>query len=110
MPLHTDKNHVAEAALVKLAREKEEERAGLLAPKPLREAAQNPITEHLNDYVADLKAQGCSRKHVALAKNRPFRLCSQCGWTMLGDISSDAFNRWRAGRRSRPKRSTNTSR
>ncbi len=40
VPLHTDKKHVAEATLNRLLREKEDELAGLLAPKPLRDAAQ----------------------------------------------------------------------
>ena len=96
VPLHTDKRYIAETKLHRLIREKEEELAGLLAPKPLRDGVQKPIQEHLADYVADLAAQRRSKKHVALAKNRISRLCGQCGWEMLSDISSDDFNRWRA--------------
>ena len=63
--LGTQKKHVAQAILKKLVREKEEELAGLLAPKALRDAAQKPIADHLADYVADLTAMQRSRKHLA---------------------------------------------
>jgi hypothetical protein len=78
--LDTDKRHVAVTNLAKLVSEQEAELAGLLAPKPLRDAAQKTLAEHLKDYVADLSAQKCSKKHVALARNRVQRLCTQCGW------------------------------
>ncbi len=94
--LGTQKKHVAQAILKKLVREKEEELAGLLAPKALRDAAQKPIADHLADYVADLTAMQRSRKHLAYTRNRIGRLCEECGWQLLRDISSDAFNRWRA--------------
>ncbi len=103
VPLHTDKKHVAEAALAKLVREMEEERAGLIAPRPLREAVQKPLLKHLDDYVADLTAQGRSKKHVALAQNRTKRLCQQCGWHALVDVTSDSFNRWRTKQKFAPK-------
>jgi integrase len=94
--LDTDKRHVAEAKLTQLTTEKEAEQGGWLAPKPLREAAQKALAEHLQDYVADLAAQNCSRKHVAVARNRVLRLCQQCGWAKPCDVTSDSFNGWRA--------------
>lgn len=96
VPLRTPYKHVAESALARLVREREEELAGILAPRAQREASSRPIHEHLADYVADLAGRGRSRKHVALARNRVTRLCEQCGWKQLGDISSDGFNLWRA--------------
>jgi integrase len=97
--LRTDKKHVAEANLNKLVREQEEELAGLLAPKPLRDAALKPISAHLVDYVGDLAAMQRSRKHLAFTRNRITRLCKECGWRLLRDISSDGFNRWRAAQK-----------
>ena len=96
VPLHTPYRHVAEANLRKIVRELSEESAGLLAPKPLREAALKSIAEHLADYVADLAALKRSRKHVAFTRNRITRLCQQCGWKLLRDINADGFIKWRA--------------
>jgi len=101
--LATDKRHVAEAKLTKLFAEREAEIAGLLAPKPLRDAAQKALADHLKDYVADLSAQGRSKKHVALARNRVQRLCQQCGWMKPSDVTSDSFNAWRAKQKLAPK-------
>jgi integrase len=101
--LDTDKRHVAETKLTQLVTEQEAELAGLLAPKPLRDAAQKTLAEHLKDYVADLSAQKCSKKHVALARNRVRRLCQQCGWVKPCDATSDGFNSWRAKQKLAPK-------
>ena len=100
VPLGTEKKNVAEAMLKRLVREHEEELVGLIGPKSLRDAAQKPIVEHLADYVADLSAMQRSRKHLAFTRNRITRLCVECGWRFLRDISSDGFNRWRAAQRS----------
>lgn len=103
VPLHTDKKHVAEAALQKLVREEEDQLAGLAAPKPLRDAAKTPIAAHLANYVADLTAMQRSRKHLAYTRNRIGRLCDECGWQRLSDITSDGFNRWRSQQTLGPK-------
>ena len=94
--LYTDKKHIAQAKLNLIVTEKEAEMCGLLAPRSLRDGAQKSIVAHLQDYAADLAAKGCTRKHVSVARNRITRLCEQCGWSRLVDISSDKFNAWRA--------------
>jgi integrase len=96
VPLRTDKKHVAVAKLGRLIREKEEEGAGLLAPKALRDSAVKPIAEHLADYVAHLRSLSRTRKHLAFTKNRILRLCEACGWRMLRDVSADGYNHWAA--------------
>ena len=103
VPLHTEIKHVAEAKLRQLVREQQEELAGLLPSKSIRDAAQKPLAEHLKDYVADLTARCRSKKHVAVARNRIARLCAQCGWIRLSDVSSDSFNRWRVKQSHSPK-------
>jgi len=97
VPLRTDKKHVAEAKLTKLIREQEDELVGFLGPKPLRDAAQKPIVDHLAEHVANLAALKRSPKHVAFTRNRITRICQQCGWKLLRDITADGFTRWRAG-------------
>jgi integrase len=95
VPLGTPYKHVAEAKLRDLVREREEELAGLNAPKLLRDAALKPIAEHLADHVANLVALRRSAKHVAFTRNRIKRLCEQCGWRLVRDITADGFTRWR---------------
>ena len=95
--LRVAQKDIAEAKLRNIVRDAEAELAGLIAPKPLRDAAQASIETHLADYTADLTAQGCSKKHVALSGNRVRRLCAECGWKLLRDVSADGFSRWRAG-------------
>jgi integrase len=41
-----------------------------------------------------------SRKHLAFTRNRITRLCEECGWRFLREITSDGFNRWRAAQKS----------
>lgn len=101
--LRVEQKELADAKLQKLVREKEQELLGWLPPKPLRDAAQSPITEHLAEYVEDLAAQGFSKKHVALSRNRVQRLCNECGWRLLRDITPDGFTRWRARQSFAPK-------
>jgi integrase len=94
--LKTDKKHVAIAKLDRLVRTREEELAGLLPPKPLRDGALKPIVEHLVEHLAYLKSQGVTRKHLALTRNRILRLCGACSWRLLRDISADGFSGWAA--------------
>src|SRR6185312_2381825 len=94
--LRTDKRHVAVAKLDQRIREEEEEQVGLIAPKRLRDAAKEPLAEHLAEYVAHLRSLSRSRKHLAFTRNRILRLCEACGWRLLRDVSSDGFNRWAA--------------
>ena len=63
--LKTPFRHVAEENLKRIVREREEELAGLIAAKPLRDAAERPLAEHLAEFLADLKARGRCRSHVA---------------------------------------------
>jgi integrase len=96
VPLHTEYRHVAEAKLRQLVRQKEEELAGIAAPKTLLDAAKCPVTDHLTEYVADVRARSRSKKHVSLVGNRIARLAAQCGWKRICDITADSFVRWRA--------------
>ncbi len=55
IPLGTDDKQVAEKKLAQIIAEKERERAGIIAPKAQRTAAQKRLEEHLADFIADLK-------------------------------------------------------
>jgi len=79
--------------------EKKQEETGILPPKPLREAAQRPLGEHLADFVADLEALGRSDKHVANIQHRVRELIQQCQWDLSGTVTADAFQEWRRRQR-----------
>jgi integrase len=98
--LQTSDKMVAEKKLTDIVREKERERAGILAPKLQRESAQKPLAAHLDDFVADLHALGRSPSHIAHVATRVRRQLKECGWLHTSDISADRYTAWRASQHS----------
>src|ERR1035437_5133701 len=96
VPLRTNLKEVAETKLRLLIEEKERELAGLLDPKPLRDAAQKSLALHHADFVASLVARGRNKDHVIHARNRLIRLFEECGWRQLKDLSPDGLEKWLA--------------
>ncbi len=103
VPLDTKDKQVARKLLNDLVREKQQERAGIIAPKPLRDAASNPLAEHLADYVADLAAKGRDEMYVYNVEHRCLRLTNECGWKFAKDVTPDSFVTWRAKQTKAPK-------
>ncbi|MEI6166468.1 MAG: site-specific integrase [bacterium] len=98
----TDKQ-VAEQKAAALVREVEREGVGLILPKPMRLAASRPLTEHVEEYIKDLTVLGRSEKHINLVESRVRRLLTECGWSVLGEITADSFQTWRAKQKAAPK-------
>jgi integrase len=98
--LQTSDKMVAEKKLTDIVREKERERAGILAPKLQREAAQKPLAAHLDDFVADLHALGRSPSYIAHIASRVRRQLEECSLRNAGDISADRYTAWRASQHS----------
>jgi integrase len=96
LPLHTTDKQLANQKLLAVVRQREKELAGLTGRKPLREAAQSPLLNHLNDYLADLRAGKRSESHVKHLEARIRRLFHECRWEHLRDVSADGFMMWRA--------------
>jgi integrase len=94
--LKTTDRQVAEKMLADRVRELERERAGLIAPRLEREAAQQPLSKHQEDFVADLVALGRTKKYSKLVMARFTRLAAECKWKMPGDITTNSFVSWRA--------------
>ena len=102
MPAHryrslgvTDKEVALEVAK-EFKREFEAEKAGILLPKPLREAAHKALAEHLDEYLADLRSRGKTGrrgKGLVQIRNRLQRLVNECGWNALNAITPDSFVR-----------------
>lgn len=101
--LHTTDKRVAEKRLREIVEEREREAAGILSPKPQREAAGRPLADHLKDYLADMKARQRSQAHTKHVRLRLNRLLHECGWTLPKDVSADSFMMWRAKETTSPK-------
>src|SRR5690606_493001 len=68
--LEPSDKRVADQKLQALIRQAEQEFAGIVAPKPLIEAAKRPMVDHLREYIADLRARGLSRQYIVRVENR----------------------------------------
>ena len=78
--------------------EKEREAAGIIEPKFVRDAAQRPLTAHLNEYEADLVRRGRAGRGgrgASLLKARIVRLMNDCRWKLAGNVTPDSFTTWR---------------
>ena len=80
----------------KLVQQLEQEGAGIISPKLMRDAAQTPIVDHLKAFLADIKAKGRSKNTLSKYGNCIPKLCKRCGWVMVRDITSQSFCQWRA--------------
>ena len=74
----------------------EKELHGLIPAKTLREASQASLTQHLKDFIGDLKAKGRNTQYIAEFENRMELLMEQCGWRSLQDVTADSFVKWRS--------------
>ena len=90
------------AAKLELAQARGE--VGLVNPH--KASLAKPITEHVADYVADLKAKGCSKMYVYNAEKRLAVLAEDAGWSTLRDITAESFMRWRGEAKAAPRLST----
>jgi integrase len=93
--LSTSDKQVAQKRQADLVTEMERERAGLVAPRSLRDAAQKLLSEHLEDLLADLRAQGKGEKYLANIEHRVGTLIQGCGWKSARDVTADSFQNWR---------------
>ena len=95
--LGTSDKQVAEKRQTEWLREKQHERDGLILPKPLRDAAQRKLTEHLEDFLGDMRRRGKSEKYLANLQFRVGALIPGCGWNTVKDVTADSFQTWRRG-------------
>ena len=66
--LGTSDKQVAEKNRAGLLRQREHERAGFIPPKAARDAAQRSLSEHLNEFLGDMRRRGKSDKYLANLK------------------------------------------
>src|ERR1035438_5298423 len=96
--LGTTDLQVAHKLAQEFIQEKEREAAGVIEAKPMRDAAQRPLLEHLNDYEADLVTRGRAGRGgrgASLLKARIVRLMNDCRWKLACNVTPDSFITWR---------------
>ncbi|MEZ5413277.1 MAG: site-specific integrase [Opitutaceae bacterium] len=94
--LHTPDREIALKRLREIVLEKQREREGIVAPKPVRDAAAASLADLITSYDQNLKGVGRASKHVHDTVTRLRRIVSETGWSRLMDIRSDEFTAWRA--------------
>ena len=93
--LRTSDKQVAEKRRAESLRERQHERDGLIMAKPLRDAAQRKLTEHLDDFVGNLRRCGGCDKYLLNLEYRIKRLITECCWDTVKEVNSDSFQKWR---------------
>jgi integrase len=105
MALRTSKKHHAEELLKRYVEDLENELLGFGKPKAMRDTAALPIEKMLTVYRSELEARGRGGKHASAVFHGISRVCVECGWKRLGDITAEAVGRWRARQAMAPKTS-----
>ena len=94
--LHTSDKQVAEKKAREFIEELEREHAGLIPARTVRVSADKSLEVHLDNFASDLRAQGRDRMYVYNVEKRLAKLCKECGWKVIRDITADSFQAWRA--------------
>ncbi len=101
--LDTTDKRIADQRLGAYVRELQEEAAGIIKPRGIREGAAKPLAGHLDAFKADLRAKGRSAKYVENVGHWITRLQTECGWVYLRDVTAESFMAWRAKQAKAPK-------
>lgn len=94
--LQTSDKQVAERKADEFLRELQQEEAGVIPPKARREAVIRPLSKHIEDYASDLRSAGRDEGYVYTVEKRLLKLCVECGWKLIRDVTADSFQAWRA--------------
>ena len=92
--LERSDKQAAEKRRGELLREKQHERDGLILPKPLRDAAQRKLAEHLQDFLGDVGRRGNCVKYLTNVEYRVGKMITGCGWNTLKDVTADSCQKW----------------
>jgi len=76
--LQTADKQVAEQKLREIIKEKELERAGILAPKLERDSANKLLSVHLEEFIGDLKIKGRNERYCKGVKSNIKRILAEC--------------------------------
>ncbi len=101
--LGTSDKQTAEKLQTERVAEFERERAGILAPKPMRDAASCELPKLIQEFVQDVRARGKAVRYADNLETRLVKLATECGWRRLRDVTPESFVAWRAIQRLSPK-------
>jgi len=101
--LGTSDKQTAERLRSEKLAEFERERAGILAPKPMREAAACELSKLIATFVQDVRARGKAVRYADNLETRLGSLAAACGWKRLRDVTPESFVAWRSGQQLAPK-------
>ncbi len=85
----------AESKASVFRKEWEQEQAGIIAPRRVREAASKDLSDHLAAYEADMQVRGTDDKYRRLSMRSLARLARELDWKILRDINAPTFESWR---------------
>lgn len=94
--LRTSDKRVAEKRLGEIVSEVEQERAGVISPRSIRNAGSKPVVDHVDDFLRDLQSRGRSKDYIRKVNSRIHKLVAECAWKSLSDVSPDSFITWRS--------------
>lgn len=94
--LQTADKQVAKERLSKIVRTIQQEREGMIAPGPMREAGSLTVTALAERYTASLDVLGRDDHYVKIIGDRIGLLARECGWKQLRDVTPASFQAWRA--------------
>ena len=101
--LGTSDKRVAEKRSAELLREKEQERAGLIPAKTVRDSARRELAAHLSDFLGDLRVKGRNERYIDSIEYHVTELATKCNWTHPQGITADSFVAWRNTQEKAPK-------
>jgi integrase len=93
--LNTPDKRIALHKLLQIADEREKEHNGILAPKPVREAAERPLLDLLSEYLHDVETRGRAVTTVKKYRKILRKLFARCRWLKLQDVTTRSFCQWR---------------
>ena len=94
--LHTTDKQVAKEKLRQIVLDKQKEAVGMIPAESIRKAGQSDIQKHLNDYLRDLETMRRDGEYTYIINLRVSKLCTECNWVLVKDITADSFLDWRA--------------
>ncbi len=96
--LGVTEKQVAEQKLRAIEKEAEQEQAGIIAPKSIREGLKVEIFQHLDDFINDRKTLGRTSHYIQTLQSCIQAVCNECGWKYLYHIKADQFEHWRSSK------------
>jgi len=95
-PLRVEEEGQAWPNLRKIVREIEDEIAGIVPPREVREAMQRPFIEFIEDFIADKEALQRDIEYYPKMKSRLLKMAKECGWETLKYVTAKSYMDWRS--------------